>query len=402
MPIKILTLFLILTLSLSACKRNEFDDSDKVKVAGAAKEILEQAGALHLFSVDTFIFIPKTAIRNDVMQLHFDSFQPSASDEEPEKDEVITLNWLAYQQDRWDENDRQWRPHTTPLLDYKDLSSYRLFADGQLGDPVSNIKNHPIYKTIDDNIFEQQLAVQFVWDFSAYGAIKKERSLTGDRLDKYETLYGYPLLPHVNTWSNIRINGGRPIFSTDATVFAASRSVARDVYVVEATWQGSKFSLDDTRFNNSAPSLSNALSLYPIGGARLEYRFTVDYNQHHVVYLNIDLANNLVEFYSTPTGGTKIADASLIIHSAESYAEINTEAMDNAKRAALNIPSYFNPIFVGPFGGEYFYGKHYIKTNEFNRLLLPPMFFLNSAAKQDIQSTFKTWREEEYNDRYDR
>lgn len=391
-----LIVFLLSTVLLSACNRNEEDTSDKIKVAGPANEILQKEGSLHIFKLQTFVQMPDS--RDDIMLLTIDSFSPSTTNIEPEEDDDPTLNRLKYKQLSWNEDYLSWAVFNDPLLDskYQKIRSYRVLDNGLLQAEVNTRLNSPIYETIDDNIFERQLATRFVWDFSRYGAIRSERDVSGDRIDDYKNLYNYLLLPYVDKWADIHLETIR--FSEGATLYAASRSVAQDVVVVESVYNNNGFDLAPTRIAQGASSLNAALNTFPMGGNRLAYQFTVDYDQHHTLYMTFDTNLNKARLFTT-VSGAPIADVDLIIDSSKPYIEIDTQMLSVSERQSLHLPSYFNPVIIGPFAGDFFYGKHYIKTDAANRLQLEPLFFLNTAAKNDVENTFKRWRQQVDNDR---
>ncbi len=390
-------IILLCTVLISACNRDDDEaSSESIKVSGPANEILQKEGSLHIFSVQKFEQASDS--RDDIMLLTIDSFSPSVTNIEPEdEDDDQTLNRLKYKQLSWEELNLAWATIENPLQDSKYMKprSYRVLEDGFL-QAAKTILNRPIYETIDDNIFERQLAARFVWDFSRYGDVRAERDVFGDRLDDYENLYNYPVLPHVDIWADIEFDTVR--FSDGALIYAASRSVALDTVVVESVFNNNGYTLSPTRIAAGMTNLNDALNSFPIGGNRLAYQFTVDYDQHHTLHISFDLANAKAQLFNTASG-SQIAEADLIIDSTKPYAEIDTMALDSSLRATLNLPSYFNPVIIGPFEGAFFYGKRYIKTDAINRLLLQPVFFLNNPAKNDVENTFKRWRVQVENDR---
>lgn len=399
---KYLTLsLLIITTCLSACKRRDLADEEKTKVNEPARDILADNGSLHIFQLDEFLYDKAIDIRDEKMNFSFANFSPAATDEEPRfDDEDPTPNWLGYNEESWDEEHLQWVSNDNPhqLSPYNKTRPYRIISNGQLHSVINGKYNRPIYENHDENIFERQLGVRFVWDFGSYGEAKTEREISLDYIDKYENLYGFPWLREVKTWSNIDYQ--QPQFSNGAKVFAASRSVERDVYIIESVKQGNRYSLEPTLIQADADSLSDVLKAHKNADSLLEYRFIIDYVYEHSLWMHFDLNSQTAFLYDENKEG--IAKADLYFNDEQSVAEINTQALDKKDLQALHLPAYFNPIIAGPFNGEVYYGKFYPKTDEFNRLLLTPIFFLNSTAKSDIKRLIEDWRKQEHDDRWDK
>lgn len=385
------------TLAVTGCNSgDETDDDQSVDVGKPANDILVEEGSLHIFRVQDF-YQDNDDIDNDIMILTIDNFAPSSSTVEPDEDEDQTLNDLPYTQQSWKEDNISWASNSNPLLDskYQKPRSYRVLKDNVLQAAPAGTLNKPVYETIDDNVFERQLGASFVWDFGNYGDNKSKQDVSNKKLEDYDTLYGYSVLPHISVWSDLD-GQTAPRFSEGAVIYAASRSVAYDAVVVEAVINGNDFDLAPTRIAAGSADLTAALALYPYGGSRLAYQFTVDYDKHYTVYMNFDTVLGKARLYDTSGGSTPVAEADLTLHADKPYAEIDTMALTSGERLLLNLPSYFNPVIIGPFDGAYFYGKHYVRTNETNRLLLEPVFFLNPEAKSDVEDVFKAWRNQEH------
>ena len=408
-------LVLVLGSVLSACNGGSDDEEDDdVSVARPANEILLEEGSLHRFHMRSF-YRDSVDIDNDIMILDFDNFRPAASNVEPDEDDDQTLNDLPYSKDSWNETTVSWASISNPLLadsTFQKIRSWRVLSNNNLWAPVQRL-NQPIYETIDENVFERQLATRFVWDFGGYGDIRTDLDLSGDAIEDYQTLYGFDFLPYAQIWAE---SGGWVSdgdfdfrFSEGATVYGASRSVASDTLVVESVDNNGEFDLALTRFGQGLADIDTALAAYPHAGARLAYRFTVDYSQHHIIYLSFDTALKTVRLYSDNSGGSHIAETAYNEHPENSYIEIDTSALDSADRILLGLPAYFHPIITGPFTSDgsisadisqkaYYYGKRYIRTDELNRLALTPYFFMNNTAKEDIKRAFREWREQEHLD----
>lgn len=390
---KILLITLCCT-ALIACRSHITEDEDKPKVGEAANPILLENGSLYQVAFQQFY--QATDPRYDIMAVTIDRFAPSTTNIEPDKDDDDqTTNWLKYSQESWNESFQKWESMSAPLQQahFQKTRPYREVRSSGLS-PVLTTTNRPIYETIDDNIFERQLTVRFVWDFAPFNGTKTERNLYNDRLDDLEKLYGYTVLPHVNQWADIDREIVR--FSQDAKIFAASRSVDKEATLIESVLTNNEYSLTPVQFAEGEASLDAALALY--ASTRLNYQFVLDYQEQYSIYISFDLVNETAQLYGT-INGASIAEASLIFNNDRSLVEIDTQALTQAERAALHLPAYFNPVMIGPFESKYFYGKRYIKTTQQNRNLLEPMFFFNQTAKQDIEQTFKRWRIQDFNDR---
>lgn len=401
MPKHILIALLIITTALSACKRRDLADEEKAKVKEPGRDILADNGTLHTFHLDEFLYDKTIDIRKEKTGFSFVNFSPSVTDEEPRfDDEDPTPNWLGYNEESWDEERLQWVSNENPLQlpPYSKTRPYRIIQNGQLQSITNGKYNRPIYENLEENIYERQLAVRFVWDFGSYGEVKTERDLSFDYIDSYETLYGFPFLSHVKTWSKLDYETRQ--FSQDAKVFAASRSVERDTYVIESVRQNNNYSLNPTQLQSDAESLTQALTPYRSADNLLEYRFIIDYIHEHSLWIRFDLDTQTAFLYDEDK--KEIAEASINFDNEQAIAEINTQALSLKQLQALNLPTYFNPIIAGPFNGEVYYGKFYPKTDEFNRLLLTPIFFLNNTAKTDIKNLISRWREQEHTDRWDK
>ena len=407
---KALHALLLATFIIVACGCNSSDeeeDEENVNVGGPANDILNEEGSLHLFKLHAF-YQDAEEIYYDIMVLTFDNFRPAASNEEPDSDENPSLNDLGYSRDSWNESGIAWVSNSNPLLypPYIVLRSWRVLKDNQLSSPVQRL-NRPVYEAVDDNIFEQQLATRFVWDFDDYGTISAERDLAGDSIEDYETVYGFDFLEKATIWAD-KPSFANPDdfdfrFSEGAKLFGASRSVAAEVLVVESVYNNGPFELAPTRFGLGKADIDAAISAYPHGNDRLAYRFTVDYDQHRVIYMTFSLADDTVRFYNNRDDAF-IAETDYTLESANSYIDMDTSALSESEREQLGLPAYFHPIITGPFAASdssdqyFYYGKRYIATDAVNRAMLKPMLFVNDTARKDIKQAFEQWREQEHLD----
>lgn len=400
MPKHLIIFLLIICTVISACKRRDLDEDDsKVKTKEPARDILAEHSSLHPFMLDELIYDKNMDIRDEKMEARFINFRPSATDEEPDDDDDPTPNWLKYSEDFWDESHRAWGEISSPLQQgaYSKTRPYQLIVDGQLQAPVSSKHNRPIYENIEENIFERHLGVSFVWDFGSYGKVKTDRDISHDYIDQLETLYGFPLLEQVKTWSNIDYQS--PRFSEGAQVLAATRSVAYHSYVIESLSFNNTFSLKPTELPHSDSNLENTLANYTSNSSLLQYRFIIDYINEYEIYLQFDLNSDEALLYDADK--QLIERTNLLWNNDRTLLEINTQALSHNVLEKLHLEPYFNPIVAGPFNGKYVYGKYYPKTDKYNRELLKPMFFFNSTAKNDIKRVIKDWRQQEHDDRWD-
>lgn len=400
---RILALLFISSLFISACHDEDDSDSGKLNpfVDTPANPILTDEGSLHLFKISSFIE-DSVNVDNDVMVLTFDNFTPSSTSQEPDTDEDQTLNDLGWTQNDWDENTTNWLSVASPQSSsiYQKTRQYRILENNLLSAPHTQL-NRPTYEAIDKNIYERQLGATFVWDLGNY-TDDSGKDVSGDQLVDYEFFtapgLSFDLLDQVSIWAE------NAVFSNGAKIYGGTRSIAADLLTVESVENSGNFSLTNTRFGTGQPDLETAILIYPENGARLEYRFTVDYATHGKMYITFDTNNDLAYLWTTQSGNVFFS-VPYTVHANPSYLEIDISSLDESIRNLLGgLPAYFNPVIIGPYTEDgtasdniadksYFYGKHYIKTNAVNRLKLSPVFFFNSIAKADIQNTFKSWRE---------
>lgn len=394
--------FIFLCTALAACHEDKLEDAEALDpyVDTPANPILAAEGSLHLFTFSTFTE-DIADIRNDLMVLSFDNFTPSSSNIEPDKDEDKTQNDLGWTQTSWDEDTVKWLSIESPKssIVFNKPRQYRVLKDNELSAPTTTL-NQPIYEAIDENVYERQLAATFVWDLGNY-TDEAGDDVSGDKIADYESFYGFALLQHAAIWAE------NLYFSNGATIYGATRSVAADTLVIEGVDDNGIFTLSKTRFGTGLPDIETALQAYPQGSSRLEYRFTVDYATHSKIYMSFDTSNNKAYIYNTPSG-TVYFEVPYIINTLDSYIELDTSILSESERIILGgLPTYFNPIIAGPYTDDgsfssditdksYFYGKHYVKTNEINRLKLSPIFFLNPTAKSDVENAFKNWRDQRH------
>lgn len=404
---RLFIIFLLALTCLNACKRRDLDDEEKAKVKEPGRDILAANGSLHIFQLGDFLFDRSIDIRKEKINASFANYTPSSTDEEPRfDDEDPTPNWLGYSEESWDEEHLTWSSNENPLQlsPYNKARPYRLIKNGQIQAELSDKYNRPIYENIDENIYErmfgswQQEGLRFVWDFGRYDEVKTERDLSLDYMDRYTTLYGYEFLPEVQIWS--KLDHENLQFSQDAKVFAATRSVERDVYIIESLRVGNYYDLSPALISDNASSLGEILSHYQEGGQFLEYQFIIDYIEEYKLYLQFDSHRDIALLYDN--NKNFIAKAQLHIDSDRNLAVINTNNLTSKDLHTLNLPGYFYPIITGPFAGKVYYGKFYPKTTEENRTLLRPTFFLNSIAKDDIKTAIMRWRDQEHADRWDK
>jgi hypothetical protein len=401
--LKVVLLVLSGFLLLTACHDDD-DEEDKDAlnpyVDTPANPFLVQEGSLHLFKIDTF-FQDLADIDNDIMVLTFDNFTPASTNIEPDEDEDKTLNDLGWTQTSWDEDTTAWLQVSSPKSTaiHQKTRQYRILTADNLSAAHTTL-NQPIYEAIKKNVYERQLAATFVWDLGNYTDDMGD-DVSGEEIADYESFYGFELLEHASIW------GDGLFFSNGATIYGATRSVAADTLVIESVDNGSSFSLAPTKLGAGIGDIETALDAYPQGVARLEYRFTVDYSTNSIVYISFDTSNDLAYIYTSSSGSTNFS-VPYTIHTTPSYVELDTASLDDSQRFILNgLQPYFNPIIAGPYTADgttsseitdkaYYYGKHYIKTNEASRLTLKPLFFLDPTATSDVQNAFKTWRQERH------
>ena len=405
-------------LLLASCNNDdeyEEEEDTSADVGKSAHPVIVEAGSFHIFSLKEFY--QAADVDDDIMVLVFDDFTPSATTEDPDEDDEDadqTANYLGWTQEYWQEETLSWGTNQLPKQDsaYQKSREYRVLTDNQLKAPTTVI-NEPIYETIDDDIFERQLAATFVWDMASYGIFDSEHEVDRDDIADYENFYSFSILPHASIWAE------DAEFSEGAIIYGASRSVNEEVIVVESVFgDDSKFSLDDTEFAQGATSLKAALEQYSSDTKRLEYQYTLDYKEHYSIYLSFETSN----FDSTGSGTAKVSrssgsethDVSYTVHYDEAhnpiYIEIDTASLSSGIRDLLgNLPAYFNPVILGPFSKNgsqlsetdvkrYYYGKRYIRTDEDNRIHLKPVIFLNETAKNDIKTAFSNWRIERHDE----
>ncbi len=430
----ILTLF-SLSFVLTAChdEDDEMEDDEISELDPAVGEsaypILEDEGSLHIFTVEKFIQHDTADtdgnIYKDQMELTFDSFLPALSTEEPDidDDENLSDNDLGYTQIYWYEESNEdntalddypprWKDRD-PLSDSKFLNNdreYLIVSDGEISD-IYDSNYRPLYEVIDEEIYERHQSVVFVWDFDdidfASDTLESERDVSGDDLKDWERLFiyqGYDILPHASIW------GEDDEFSQGATIYGATRSIAKNIVVIEAVKKNSNdnYSLSTARFHSGTDDIETWLgNNYPAdgdAGSHLEYLFTVDFFTHHFLYMQFDTINKEVQLFTT---NTTIPDNRITVeysvNTEEKYIEIYTSSLAKTTLDGLNLPAYFNPVIAGPFGddNDYYYGKRYIETDYDQRLKLEPVFFLNSTAKSDVETAFQEWRIERHEEEED-
>jgi len=402
--------------ALSGCHEEQAGTSSSLDpyVDNPAYATLVKEGSLHTFTFTTFTedLNKPNGILNDIMVLNFDNFTPAKTTIEPKKDEDQTLNDLGWTQSAWDEIKREWSLLNSPksASPYNKTRQYRRFNfdTGNLDAAVTAL-NYPIYEAIDKNIYEKHLGNYFVWDLGNYTKDLGE-NVSGKKLIDYKQFYGFDLLPNVEKWGLDLKNNNVPVrFSTNARIYGATFSVAEDALVIESVFDNNNFNLTKTKFGTGQSDIETALLAYQRNVARLEYNFTLNYGYSNKIYMSFDTISNIAYLYpeSSGIGGVEFS-APYTVKTNPNYIEINTANMTESERIILKkLPTYFNPIIMGPFTDDgsvsndpsknsFFYGKRYIKTDKINRLKLSPVFIFNTIAKNDIENAFKQWRIERH------
>lgn len=390
---------------IAGCHDEEpVEDALDPYVENPAYNLLVSTGALYTFTFSSLIE-DSNDIRNDIMVLNFDNFTPPSTNIEPRPDDVQTTNDLGWKQSAWDEANRIWAVPSSPKSSspYNKVRQYRLLnADTNNLDAAITTLNNPTYEAINKNIYERQLGAVFVWDFGNYTQSKGE-NVSNKKMTDYETFYGFSLLPNVNKWGVTYTTHLNRRFSTNAIIYGATYSVAKDTLTVESVYDNGSYSLTKTKFGTGEADIETALLSYPQGSSRLEYGFTLNYTQNNKIYMSFDTASNIAYLYPTSTSSVEFS-VPYTLHSNPDYVEINTSSLTESGRIILNnLPTYFYPIITGPFTENgslssdpsqksFFYGKHYVKTDALSRLKLQPVFMFNPTAKADIENAFKQWR----------
>jgi hypothetical protein len=401
-------LLLALVVGLAGCNDDEIEEDDSdldPDVEVPAYPILEREKSLHLFSVEAFGQDPN--IFADRMELFIDNFTEAASTEEPDedKDEDLSRNDLGYTRLIWSEiaNEEKtallspmlWYLDNAPLLDSRFTNNdrpYRILEKGVLSATYES-DYKPLYEVIDDNIYERHQSVVFVWDFGGANGVESEEVVAGDELADWEskTIGGtiYPILPHATIW------GQDVDFTSGAMIIGGTRSVAREIIVIEAVRGDSGYSLTTARFATGDVAVDTVLESHNLASEPLDFRFSVDFFTQRLIHIQFDTVVKKAYLYLA--NGAPLADkveVDYIAHPEEFWIELNTSALPKSALEGLGLPAYFHPVIAGPFGDtrDYYYGKRYIKTEGAARLKLDPVFFLNATAKKDVENAFREWR----------
>lgn len=408
--------------SLSACNGSDEEETSSdldpnVKVP--AMDILEAEGTLHIFTLQDFDTDPTDDVPTRAFIANFS--MPAVTYEPDEEDEDETLNDLGWTENKWVDSSRDWVLISNPELDtqFEDLREYRVLEDGNLQAPVAKL-NQPTFEAIDENIYERYLGAIFVWDMDNL-TDKAGEDVSGEEIADYQDYEDYAILPEAEIW------GDNVDFSEGAVIYGATRSVAADVITVEAVGADGSFSLSPTHISSGdgEATIEDALASFPLyGTTRLAYQFTLNYGTtqltsykpnavryetNNTIYLTFDTNTLEVGLYTNSTGSSLVTTTSYTDYSTDGYIEIDTRSLDEGDRKLLGLPTYFNPVILGPFSTDgsaltnttdnaYFYGKHYIKTTDSNRTSLDPVLFLNPTAKNDVMSAFESYQDERYDD----
>ena len=401
---RLAALLLIFCLILGGCDNNDEDDDSISSTFGEpAHPILEAEGSLHVFSLINFIDL--TDVDDDIMTLQIENFTPATDTTEPDEDaDDQTTNDLGFSVYNWDESNLvNWVTDSAPLVNdsiYQLNRPYRLFTNGDTLSAPINTLNQPIYEAIDDEVYERQLGVSFLWSMSD----TEGEDIEGDDLDQYLTISingrAWPVLEQADVWAS----DSDDVFSEGSRLYSGVRIVTSDVYQIESVSQvDGSFSLDSVGFDFGVSSLTAMTANYQT--TSLEYQYTLDYSTHRTIYIRFNPTTN--EATVSSTDGSSDSTANYTVHS--HYLEIDTSSLDQTDLDTLGLPRYFNPIIVGPFtvsgstssdsaDNGYFYGKRYITSTTELAAQLEPIIFFNSTAINDIQQDFSDWRTEEHTD----
>ncbi|CAA0108895.1 Uncharacterised protein [BD1-7 clade bacterium] len=393
-----LAALVITGLLFSACSDQPVSDAPR---GARTYPVLLQEGSLHTFNVIQFEE-NRQRPQDGVFILNTDNFTPARSPEPPPSNAPDqTTNHLGYSIDNWTDPSRQWLTNEAPFVGpvYSAFRPYRVLENANLRAPVNDRLNQPIYETQGGNVFEDQLATRFRWRLLSTSGGR----IAGRPIRNYETLEiageRVEILPDVPIWGR---NGD---FGSDARLYPAYRSVDKDIFVVESTTTGSgptAFSLALTEFGFGETSLADALALFPEGGQRLTYRFTIDYLTNYTVYITFDAATQMASLFRVASGGEAI-QVPYNVNNAGAFAEIDVTGLSDNQREEFGFQSYFNPIITGPFtrngsGSDnpedkgFYYGKRYLQTTQDNESDLIPIVLYNPQAHADLERTFQQWR----------
>lgn len=421
----LLTLF-TLCFVINGCRDDDDEPEEETSklhpdVDTPAYPILLEANSLHIFTVQDF-FEDKINgtygnIFKDRMELFIDNFTPAQSTEEPDDDaDILSSNDLGYTRSIWTEVSnsekdallyaKAWEVDNLPLRDSRYTQNdreYRILTNGVL--QQSRTSDYmPLYEVIDKNIYEKRQEVVFTWDFGGAADVDAKEDVSRDDIDDWETIFinrSYTILPYASIW------GDDYKFSEGAIIYGATRSIAKDILVIEAVYNNEgnnnkKFTIEKAKISSGANDITTALAPYSSdnnASVHLNYQFTEDFFSHHSVFLQFDTLQKQAHLFTTnnASDSDKIK-VPYIEHYDKSYIEIDLSSLTKSQLDGLNIPAYFNPIIAGPFGddNDFYYGKHYIKTDDAQRLKLEPVFFLNNIAKNDVAQAFENWRSERH------
>ena len=261
-----------------------------------AYDVLSLEGNFFTFTVNVF----DNDAANPIMNISINRFSAPGDNELPDDDEDQTSNDMSIARNTWNENnpsalsELRWPGFITiDDLALNRTREYRFLVNGILNSPVAAQNNNkPLYEAIDDNIFEQQLIVNntpqisFVWNILD----EDGEDVSGKNIADYETYQGISFLEYANStpddWANIT---DYDEFDNGSILYTAQRLVNHEVIVVEAVNDSNSFSLAPTEFGENEADLTAAMDLYDntLSSNKLEYRFTVDYLNHHSIFFKI-------------------------------------------------------------------------------------------------------------------
>jgi hypothetical protein len=408
---KLLTAILIsCSLALLTSCGGGSDDEDEEDTSNAyvntpAWPVIEEEQNLALFFLSTFDYDPDRDHdpADDNFVAFFWNFSPQSNIEPDEDDIDQTTNDLLFEETAWEDSELQWVTNekilSSPQSVFQKSRSYRLLTDSDVGDEQVG-KNRPIFEAIEEDVFTKHLGTTYIWDFGDFDDAEDE-NLEGEKLEDYEfSEGGYSLLPNVEIWSDI--DNTDETFSSNAMLYTASFSVNEDNFVIEAVDDDNgNYSLAAANFDNSSTSLVDAIALFQ-EPTRLPFKFTTNFIENKTVHMGFDSATQRVVLATTSSAGSEVVTVDYRVNAAELYAEIDIQDLSRADLETLGLETTFNPIIIGPVPTEgFFIAKHYIKTTKETRENLPPVFLFNTEAQNDIQATFKAFRDAKYEEFYD-
>lgn len=398
------------------------DDGSDIDVEKEANTLLESINSFHQFTLQQ-PFSSTLDTSNSAEIYSFTPAEDSSKQSENDAEDFPEANDLGLTVLAWLDDVRRWEVNNAPFSAigsiYNEDKSYFLIENGEL----SNLKtqhNHPTYEAVKKNIFERQLAVDFVWDLGdlhidGFGKIHSELDVSNKKISK---LKNHPDTNKIEILPNADIWGDDYHFDEGAIIYGGTRSVAEDKLIIESIKSNNSFNMTSPNFSNNHDSIDSALADYPDNSpasTHLHYQFSVGYLINKEIYMQFNTTNKTAQIFTstgdsididpcTPTSPDNMdcqrINVPYIEHLNENYIEIDTSTLSQQRLKEYNLPGYFNPIIAGPFdtAKRFYYGKRYIKTDSDNRIKISPMFLLNDTAKNNVENAFKDWREEMYQD----